>query len=252
MNTNPPDRLLDLLAAEATQGLSEAETRELAGLLVMFPHTDPDSLAHAAAAADLALSEDPEPLPPHLAAQIEHQAMAYLGHETLPEPAYESFAPPPRPRTSRFTFLGWSVAAGLAAVFLWTQMPPSPPNLAKEYAKLKKVAGTQEFIGDKDGVTGNAAWHAGKQEGYIEVKGLPPLDPTKEKYQIWIVDGGRSDPQPVDGGLFDLTSDGTAYVRVNPRLLVKEAKMLAITKEVADGVVVSKGPMLLVLVPKPG
>ncbi len=252
MNANPPDRLLDLLAAEATQGLSETEARELAGLLVMFPDTDPDALAHAAAAADLALSDDPEPLPPHLATQIERQGMAHLGYEMLPEPSYESSAPPPRPRPSRFTFLGWSVAAGLAAVFLWMEMPPSPPNFAKEYVKLKKIAGTQEFVGDKESVTGTAAWNGGKQEGYIEVRGLPPLDPTKEQYQIWIVDGGRTDPQPVDGGLFDLTSDGTAVVRVSAKLQVKEAKQLAITKEPTGGVVVSKGPMLLVLVPKQG
>ena len=79
---------------------------------------------------------------------------------------------------------------------------------------------------------------------------LVALDPSKEQYQLWIVDSSKK--QPVDGGVFDVRPDGTALVRVRAPILVKDAKAFAITKETAGGVVVTEGPLLLVLAPKPG
>src|SRR5262245_536437 len=179
MTADPRERLLDLLVAEATQGLSEAEANELRGLLMAFPDEDPDALARAAAAADLALSaaDGAEPLPDHLAAQLEHQAMAYLGHQPAPEPAYTR--PAPRPRPTRAAYLGWAIAAGLAAVLLWTlwKPPVRVPTPDEQFAKLQKLPDSKEFRDEKAGATGEIVWNTSKQEGYIKVKGLPALDP---------------------------------------------------------------------------
>jgi anti-sigma-K factor RskA len=248
MTTDPRDRLLDLLAAEATQGLTEDEVRELRGLLLAFPDEDPDSIAHAAAAADLALSGPPAPLPPALAAQIERQAKAFFAN--APEPA-----PPPRPpRTPRSTYLAWAVAAGLAAVLLWTQWPKPPVRVQTPEAlaeALRKLPDSKEFSGEKAGATGEIVWNTAKQEGVISVKGLPALDPTKEQYQLWIVDGGQK--HPIDGGVFDVKPDGNTTITVNAKLKVKDPKAFAITREVAGGVVVTEKKleeMNLVLAPK--
>ena len=93
-------------------------------------------------------------------------------------------------------------------------------------------------------------WSTAKQEGYLEVRGLKPTDPTKEQYQLWIVDPTKK--QPVDGGVFDVKPDGTALVRVRTPIVVKDAVAFAVTKETAGGVVVSEKEHLLVLKPKPG
>jgi anti-sigma-K factor RskA len=232
MTTDPGDRLLDLLTAEATQRLSPAETRELADLLRRYPDAaaDADSLALAAAAADLALMDDTESLPPTLAARLNQQAVAYF-----------AASPPPTPRapgTSRgpmLAWLGWVVAAGLAGVLIWTNWPQ--PSAERQFAKMAERPGVREFTGNKDGATGTVRWDEAKQEGFVEVRGLTALDPTKNQYQLWIVTPDQK--QPVDGGVFDVKPDGTAVIPVKAALRVKDAQAFAITKEKPGGVVVT-------------
>ena len=68
------DRLQQLLADRATEGLDPAEWAEIEQLLMSFPDEDPNSWDQAAAWVDVALVEaherDPEPLPDHLRAGI--------------------------------------------------------------------------------------------------------------------------------------------------------------------------------------
>lgn len=232
------DRLDELLTLEATQGLTPAEARELDALLAAHPDADPDALALAAAALHLALSAPPDPLPAHVAAKLHRAAAGFAPAPARPRPAYAAWA-------------GWAVAACLAGVLVFTNWPKPPrpePTLAQKRDELRTEAVT--FAGAKGATTGGVVWCTAKQEGYLEVCGLPPLDPAKEQYQLWIVDPSKK--QPVDGGVFDVNPDGTALVRVRNPIQVKDAKAFAVTKEVAGGVVVSDGPHLLVLTPKPG
>jgi anti-sigma-K factor RskA len=232
--------LLDLLTAEATQGLSPAEARELADLLARFPGEDADSLARAAAAADLALSREPPPLPPGLAARLEHRAAEFLATPPPAEPAVVVVT-----RTPPHAFLGWAIAAGLAAIFLWTQLPdPTPAELRD---RLVKKDGTRVFEGTKESAAGKIVWNTERQEGYVEVRGLPRLDPATETYQLWIVDPAQQ--QPIDGGVFTVNPDGTTVIPVNAKLKVRDVTLFAITRESAGGVVVSRAPHLLVLKP---
>ena len=238
MNTDPrSDRLDDLLILSATQVLTPAEELELSQLLLAAHPDDPDATARAAAAIHLALSGPPEPLPAHVAAKLHRAAAAHA-------PASPA---PPRTRPAYLAWAGWAVAACLAGVLASTYWPkPKEPTLAQKRDELRKDAPV--FAAAKDGMSGEVVWSNEKQEGYIEVRGLPPLDPAKWQYQLWIVDPSRK--QPVDGGVFDVRPDGTALVRVRAPIHVKEAKAFAVTKEDAGGVVVSDGPMLLVLAPK--
>ena len=141
MTTDPRERLLDLLSAEATQGLTEDEIRELRGLLLVFQDEDPDSLAYAAAAADRALDRAPSPpLPPALAQAVERQGRAFFAN--APEP----YRPPQRPRTPRSTYVAWALVAGLAAVLLWTLRPTREPTLDQLSTALRKLPDSQVFI----------------------------------------------------------------------------------------------------------
>jgi len=239
MTPDASDRMLDLLTAEATEALSVAETRELADLLALHPDTDPDGLALAAAAADLALSGRPDPLPPALAARLAGGAAEFF-----------AASPPPAPRTPRVpaaAWAGWVVAAGLAGVLAWTQWPVEWPTPDRQFAEIAARSGTRSFAGEKGDTAGELRWNDGDQEGYLQVRGLPALDAAKEQYQLWIVDPDRK--QPVDGGVFDVKPDGTATVPVRAALRVRGAAAFAVTKESAGGVVVSDGPHLLVLAP---
>jgi hypothetical protein len=242
---DPRERLLDLLTAEATQGLSPAEARELAELLAQFPGEDADSLARAAAAADLAMAGEPAPLPPALAAKLERRAAEFLAAPPPAEPAVVVVT-----RTPPHAFLGWAIAAGLAAIFLWAQLPD--PTTAEKLKKLEGREGSRAFVGEKEGAAGKIVWNNERQEGYVEVRGLPPVDPATETYQLWIVDAGRAQKEPIDGGVFTVNPDGTAVVPISAKLKVKDAAAFAVTREAAGGVVVSGGPHLLVLTPKAG
>ncbi len=110
------------------------------------------------------------------------------------------------------------------------------------------------FVGAKKTVSGNVIWSDENQTGVLEVRGLPPIDPKAGVYQLWIVDGGRTDPnhkQPVDGGVFWVEPDGTALVLVRAAVHVRNAVSFAITKESDQfGVVVSDAEQVLVLTPK--
>src|SRR5437763_16914990 len=69
---NPRDRLLDLLADQALQGLDAADEAELDLLLSAHPDVDGEELLRSAAALDRVLADTaPEPLPPALRLAVE-------------------------------------------------------------------------------------------------------------------------------------------------------------------------------------
>lgn len=252
--TSTPDprlaRLQELLGIEATQGLSSAEADELDTLLGLFPEEDPDGFELAAAAVHLALSAPLEPMPSHLVEKLHLTAAALVPTRPVSPKSAGT-------RPAWLTWVGWAVAASLLAVLVYTYWPKHERTVAEKREQLLKdaTAKPESFEGAEKAVTGNVVWSDAKQEGYLEVKGLAPNDPAKEQYQLWIVDGSRTDPdhkQPVSGGVFNVNADGTATISVHAAVVVKDAKVFAVTKETAGGVIVSKGPMLLVMTPKQG
>ncbi|QJW92701.1 anti-sigma factor [Frigoriglobus tundricola] len=246
------DRLEELLATEATQPLTPAEESELDALLAAHPGADADGFELAAAAIHLALAGSPEPLPTALAEKL-HRAAA----KAAPLAATQTAPPRVARRTDRVAWSGWAVAAVLAWLLLYTNWPkpvqPVPdPTFAQQREVLLRDRSAKTARGEdaKTGISATVVWSTAKQEGFLEVRGLPPNDPTKEQYQLWIAD--PSQKHPVDGGVFDVQADGSVLVRVRNPIRVKEATGFVITKEVPGGVVVSAGPPLLVLNPKQG
>ena len=74
----------------------------------------------------------------------------------------------------------------------------------------------------------------------MRFSGLPAKDPTKAQYQLWIVDPAR-DERPVDGGVFNIPSDGgEVVVPIRAALRVDNPVAFVITVEQPGGVVVSK------------
>lgn len=85
---------------------------------------------------------------------------------------------------------------------------------------------------------GEVVWSTEAQQGFMTFRGLPVNDPTKEQYQLWIIDPSR-DEKPVDGGVFDIASAGEAIVPIRAKLRVDKPTVFAITVEKPGGVVVS-------------
>ena len=239
-------RLEELLGTEATQQLTPAEGAELDALLAAFPDEDPDGFERAAAAVHLALAGAPEEVPPALAERLHLMAVAVA-------PA------PRRARTGRPAWpawAGWAVAAGLAWLLLYTNWPKAEKPLEAARREFVDQAHPVAFAGEKKAVTGTVVWSDKEQVGFLEVRGLTPIDAAAGTYQLWIVDGGRTDPehkQPVDGGVFEVKPDGTALVRIRAPIKVHQAAAFAITRErVPGGVVVSQAKEYELLLTKQG
>ena len=79
----------------------------------------------------------------------------------------------------------------------------------------------------------------------MRLVGLAKNDPRAAQYQLWIIDPSR-DKRPVDGGVFDITSAGEVLVPITAKLRIDKPEGFALTREQPGGVVVSKGPLLVV------
>ena len=88
--------------------------------------------------------------------------------------------------------------------------------------------------------TGDIVWSDSRQEGYVRVSGLPKNDPTKETYQLWLVAENQDPKTPVDGGTFDIGSDGEVVIPISAKVKAINPQVFAITIEKPGGVPVSK------------
>jgi hypothetical protein len=96
------------------------------------------------------------------------------------------------------------------------------------------------------GATGDVVWSAAQQKGYMRFVGLQVNDPSQFEYQLWIFDKTRDQAFPVDGGVFDVGSNGEVIVPISPKLHVNDLALFAVTVEKPGGVVVSKRERIVV------
>lgn len=259
------DRMFDLMADLATEGLARAESEELDVLRRRHPDLDPEALELTAAALDLHLSVEPsEPLPESLRHRIEADAFAFLsGDRSLlrPRSPRPDEASGPRRRRGAWwapaAVSGWLAAAAAVAVMLAGGPAPGPEGGAPGASaavdpaarRARLVATADDLVtlawqptGDEAaaGATGDLVWSPGLQQGFMRFRGLAPNDPSAEQYQLWIFDAARDERHPVDGGVFDVApGQGEVVVPFHPRLPVSKAVLFAVTVERPGGVVVS-------------
>lgn len=76
-------------------------------------------------------------------------------------------------------------------------------------------------------LTGDVVFDPVRQVGYLRFRGIPANDPRQAQYQLWIADAGRAQPEPVDGGVFDVggtsTAGGDVIIPFHARLAVGKA-----------------------------
>ena len=271
MSDEEREKVLDLLCGKYVYGLSDDEARELERL--GYDPQDAESIEKTIAALGLIDVDSEAEVPASLQTKLLHDANDFFGSST------EEEAVPQRQIVldgdsgrSWFGWMGWAVAAAasvLLAVSLFvprsggdrarTSIPTPTPveklTPAQERQKLMDSSG--DLVRAEWGpgkmanvsVSGDVVWSEEKQSGYMRLIGLPKNDPSKESYQLWIVDGAQDPKTPVDGGVFDVTADGEAIIPIDAKIKVKDPKAFAITIEKPGGVVVSKQERLPALAP---
>lgn len=243
------ERLYDLLADRATEGLSPTDSRELERLIGSIEDDVPvDCIDRVVAALD---RPSIEPLPDRLVNRLFESAERY--YPTGPVASVSTKVP--RNGFNKIAALsGWSVAAALLVALVWTNRgikapistlptPVPPPSIAerKERLAADPVSQAAPFRSkQEDALRGEVVWSSTKQEGYLLVSGLKPNDPKVKQYQLWIVDEDRKSQPPVDGGVFDVGPDGSALVPIRNPIPVRRAVLFAVTEEEPGGVVVSE------------
>jgi len=244
-------RLTELLADQALVGLTNEQELELETLLAREGREGEWSLATTAALLELGMlkSDDWEPMPE----EVQHRLVkAGNGWAT----ATSSVLKPPTLSESpvmamsrRATRLVWSSGPWLVAaasfilvaiaVYSWS------PWTRQDIVHVVNRDPDREVIHWKDwdnpevkGVLGEVVWCEDQQLGYMRFVGLRPNDPSKEQYQVWIVDE-RGMGQRISGGVFDAEDDGETIVPVKPAMPVRGAKLFAVTIEPPGGLWVS-------------
>ncbi len=253
------ERLLDLLAKRATEGVTSAEQSELDRLLAQYPDADPQLIDRIAAAVMLAGDLPEEPLPASLRARVESQAARELPAATSKVTSIHSRTDERHAAaTGRFAWFAAAACLVLAVIGWWPRLhetieppvitqTPRPLTPAEErLALLQEGAAVthSEWASTDDpasqGVKGDVVWDNSKQRGYLRFSGLPANDPKQSQYQLWIFDAKRDDRYPIDGGVFDIPPGATEVViPINARLAVNDPAMFAVTIERPGGVVVS-------------
>ena len=260
MTENMQELMLDLLCKKATYGLSEQEEKQLADLQDGAGTGDLSTSFELAAAtigmADLDTSEE---MPAHLRSQIAADAEKYFDKTSTESTSeFEDVR-----RGSIFTWLGWAFAAAACIALalniyytrpqtgtVQTKTPTPTPEQKLTPSQMRQalmisapdLARASWGPGKMSDVKpeGDVVWSDSKQSGYMRISGLPKNDPARETYQLWIVAENQDPKTPVDGGTFDISSDGEVIIPIDAKVRVQNPKAFAITIEKPGGVPVSK------------
>lgn len=139
------------------------------------------------------------------------------------------------------------------------ETPIDPATLGQNRRKLLELPGTvrvawQPFDlpdapAEQGRVTGDVVWNDELEQGFVRFVGLKPNDPTKEQYQIWVIDE-RGMEQKVSGGVFNASADGEIVVPITPSIDVRKVALFAVTIEEPGGTVVPNLSRRVVVAPR--
>jgi hypothetical protein len=247
-NPQSQDRMLDLLVAEATQGLSAEEQRELASLRAAGVGDEPGFEELVAA---LTVNGRRERMPPALRQRI-------LAAAPVREARATQSAAAASPRSAQ---AGWWAAAAsfvLAVAGWWPRLagnstPPDPAVARTALIQSPNVVRVKLAAGPGAAgaaLTGDVVFDPVTQRGYLLFHDIPANDPRLARYQLWIADGSRKEPEPVDGGVFDVrpaASHGDVIIPFTAKLPVGSPAAFVVTVEQPQGVVVSKQERVLAI-----
>lgn len=268
-NPHSPEhvRLLELLADRATEGLTAPEQAELQRLLDRDPGIDEDAIDRIVAAIDVAAGTNAAAaMPEAVRRKIEQSAAAHIAApfnaRTSLGLASGGAGPGARHRMNPFTLWGgWLAAAACLALAVFGWLRPGSTGSTGPQASIPPAEAAERLLKQPDTtrvawkpwdapefatVSGDVVWNEKEQRGYVRFRGLPANDPTREQYQLWIVDErGLADASGqsarISGGVFNIAPDakGEVVIPIDPKLKVRNAQAFAVTREKPGGTWVS-------------
>jgi hypothetical protein len=273
------DRLTELLADEASVGLSREEQVELDRLLAEGAGLGRDEFMKVAGLVQIGLLEQDrfgqQRMPEQLRRKLVEQGQEMIASNrsasndaSAPGIPQSENVTPLRPRSGSepsrggrlLSSAGWLLAAMFALAFVVLRTDPTPSggatvettNIVAQRTELMNEADTLVTAWNApseagyEQVTGDVVWNNRRQQGYLRLAGMPANDAQQMQYQLWIVDPDR-DRNPVDGGVFNVPAgQREVLIPIDAKLAVVDPKAFAITAEQPGGVVVSAGPLLIV------
>ncbi len=265
MNKETNEIMLDLLIKKATYGLDVNEEKQLAELEQQDGVDESLSFELTAASIGMIGINNREEMPAALRKKIAATAQKHFASQ---QPAAITsragiLVADKATGGSWFGWLGWGLAAAacLALAFNLFNTPtqrdvvqnpvatPTPEErLTPAQQRLRLIDTASDLAratwgpGKMSNVSpsGDVVWSDAKQAGYMRLSGLPKNDPTKETYQLWIVAENQDAKTPVDGGTFDISSDGEVIIPIDAKVKAVNPQAFAITIEKPGGVPVSK------------
>ena len=112
---------------------------------------------------------------------------------------------------------------------------------SEDLARLK-VSALASLVGNTKEAQVIAVWDPEQQTGLLTIEKLPAIAETQD-YQIWVVDPAY--PNPVNGGVFHVTTDGKVALAFKPDQAVARAAAFAISLEKKGGVPKAEGPIVM-------
>ena len=239
----------ELLAGFVLGDLSEEEIQKLVNP-VDSPSASPvKDLERIATLTALAGADPSETLPDQLRLAITATGRALVSESRSASKA--DIVPAAKYRAVQMReAIAWlaCLAATVMAMFAWRSSSLSTlPNSNQEVARESLMASATDLIQTEwtEGktqlptkVTGDVVWSNAAQSGFMRFVDMPINDPKVEQYQLWIIDPSRDD-EPIDGGVFNITSRGESIIPIHAKLTVGQPQAFAVTIEKPGGVVVS-------------
>lgn len=248
-------RFDELCAGKAMGELLLEEDRELDALMDELAVAPDDDLEWLTAALEVSAAQLGEPMPDHVRARLNDWA----DHAAPPAPSNVL-----QPDVSQWRIIarspltGWAAAAAVLVFSLLLsnrdEVTQKSQALTPGQAESRLRTEAPDLIernfaglGDFAQAGGSVIWSDARQEGYMILNGVPANDPQTAQYQLWIVDPTR-DEAPVDGGVFDIPTDGSrVVVPISAKLAVNQPQAFVITLEQPGGVVKSKQEKVVAL-----
>ena len=184
------------------------------------------------AAALVAHSAAPRPLPPELRTRILSEV---TGNKTVAFP-------------QKLQWLPWAIAACLAIAcsYLVAERMGLHSRIAaleqRDFFAQIQIASLSSKLKSAPDANAVVVWDEKKQRGVLKVTQLPRNE-ARNDYQLWLVDPRYKNP--VDGGVFHVSDDGSLSVPFQPSSPVRGAKGFAISLERKGGVTKAEGPIVL-------
>lgn len=250
MKPSNESRIDEFLAGYVMGELTAEELQELEDSLQSIGAQSLSELERISSTVSLAAIAQTEALPDHL-----RQAISANGRELIAVANLDrniDFRPSQVNRARRLReTLAWiaCLAASILAFVFWQNRSLAPNQMertvltrdaliakAPDLIRASWRKGTTPL---KNEVTGDVIWSDSAQSGFMRFVGLPVNDPNVSQYQLWIYDPTR-DSEPVDGGVFDISSPAESVIAIRAKLPVDQPVAFAVTIEKPGGVVVSE------------